>query len=48
MCFANAGVEFERTNAPFILSAKNRAKVRISNIAYTPKQAALADVRCHN
>ncbi|WP_440874129.1 glycoside hydrolase family 3 N-terminal domain-containing protein [Thalassotalea sp. PLHSN55] len=46
LCFANAGVEFERSSAPFIISAKDSVKLRLANVQYTPAQAKTANIQC--
>ncbi|WP_441004361.1 glycoside hydrolase family 3 N-terminal domain-containing protein [Pseudocolwellia agarivorans] len=48
LCFANAGVEFDRSSAPFILASKDVAKVRVANVEYLPNQAGTADIKCTN
>ncbi|XQW85835.1 glycoside hydrolase family 3 N-terminal domain-containing protein [Thalassotalea piscium] len=48
LCFANAGVEFERSSAPFIMASKDSAKVRVANVNYVPNTTYKADIHCSN
>ena len=46
LCFANKGVEFERSSAPFILSSEGPAKIRIANVQFEPNTQATANIKC--
>ena len=46
LCFANKGVEFERSSAPFVLSSEGAAKVRVANVQFEPKAKETANIKC--
>ena len=48
LCFANAGVEFERSSAPFALSSKHVAQIRVANVQYETNQTSPAHIQCKN
>ena len=46
LCFANKGVEFERSSVPFALTSEGAAKVRIANVQFEPNTSHKATIKC--
>ncbi|KTF08867.1 glycoside hydrolase family 3 protein [Pseudoalteromonas sp. 10-33] len=46
LCFANKGVEFERSSAPFVLTSEGAAKIRIADVKFEPQAQKVATIKC--